>query len=792
MGSRADAAASTSTDSQTTDSQTTDGQTTDSQTTDGQTTDSAVQGLSFPRLLARTGSFRFGTPRVVGFAHDGATVVFLRSRSGTDRSGLLWAYDVATATERLLADPVDTLAGEQEQLSAAERSRRERSRETGSGIVAATLDAAGSTVAFTLSSRLFTIDLGPAPDADRGPGPARELPAAGPVLDPRLDPAGRWVAYSDGRSLRLTAVDGSGDRPWVEPDSPTVSWGVAEFNAAEDMPRSRGFWWAPDSSAVLTARVEEAAVALRTAADPSRPLQPARSERYPFAGTPNPDVSLWWVPVLGGTAIGVDWDRGAFPYLTAVTWSPAGPPLIGVQSRDQRDERILSFDVARAAAVAGGSAPRPGQPAPSVDAHEVLQQQDPRWVELFAGVPAWLPGGRVLTVVADPETDTYRLAADGVAFSPAGLQVEAVLDVGRDDILATVQDDPRHSDVALLRLDGTVRLLTGPHAEEQSADHDLDDHAGGQVRLDRPGVHGARRHGPTVVIERSGPEQVGSTLVVRHDGLRATTISSRALAPSFLPVPESLLLGPARLRGWLFLPTDVGGDLEPGSVPVLLSPYGGPGAAMVRAAARRAVVEQWWADQGFAVLVVDNRGTPGRGPAFDRTVHHDFAGITLDDQVEALTEVAAAHPELDLSRVAIHGWSFGGYLAALAVLRRPDVFAAAVAGAPPTDWRLYSTFYTERYLGHPDTEPEVYARNGLLGRAADLRRPLMLVHGLADDNVLVAHTLELSAALLRAGRPHTVLPLSGITHMTSDEDVAENLLLLQLDFLRTALGMPTP
>jgi dipeptidyl-peptidase-4 len=157
--------------------------------------------------------------------------------------------------------------------------------------------------------------------------------------------------------------------------------------------------------------------------------------------------------------------------------------------------------------------------------------------------------------------------------------------------------------------------------------------------------------------------------------------------------------------------------------------------------------------------------------------------------VEALVAVAADHPELDLSRVAIRGWSFGGYLAALAVLRRPDVFHAAVAGAPVTDWRLYDTHYTERYLGHPAADPDAYRRSSLLADAAKLERPLLLVHGLADDNVVAAHTLRLSGLLLAAGRPHNVLPLSGVTHLAAQEAVAENLLHLQLAFLRDALGL---
>jgi dipeptidyl-peptidase-4 len=205
-------------------------------------------------------------------------------------------------------------------------------------------------------------------------------------------------------------------------------------------------------------------------------------------------------------------------------------------------------------------------------------------------------------------------------------------------------------------------------------------------------------------------------------------------------------------------------------------------------AARSAWLEaQWLADQGFGVVVADGRGTPGRGPAWEREVYRDLAGPVLEDQVEALLGAAAKVPELDLGRVGIRGWSFGGYLAALAVLARPDVFHAAVAGAPVTDWALYDTYYTERYLGHPASEPEAYARSSLLGLAPSLSRPLLLIHGLADDNVYAAHTLALSGALLAAGRPHSVLPLPGITHVAGREDIAESLLVLQADFLRQAL-----
>jgi dipeptidyl-peptidase-4 len=221
-----------------------------------------------------------------------------------------------------------------------------------------------------------------------------------------------------------------------------------------------------------------------------------------------------------------------------------------------------------------------------------------------------------------------------------------------------------------------------------------------------------------------------------------------------------------------------------------MDPYGGPHAQRVVASRRGWLASQWWADQGFAVVVADGRGTPGVSVAWEHAVHGDLAGPPLDDQVAALQAAAAVCAErgvsLDLGRVAIRGWSFGGFLAALAVLRRPDVFHAAVAGAPVTDFALYDTHYTERYLG-TDTDAAAYRTGSLLADAPSLSRPLLLVHGLADDNVVAAHTLRLSQALTEAGRPHAVLPLPGVSHMTPQESVAENLLLLQLEFLRRAL-----
>jgi dipeptidyl-peptidase-4 len=450
------------------------------------------------------------------------------------------------------------------------------------------------------------------------------------------------------------------------------------------------------------------------------------------------------VLTLDGDRVDVEWDRQAFPYLARVSWTAAGGLLLTVQSRDQRRLRVLRADAATGRV------------------STVWEDENDVWVELVAGSPAVLDDGR-LVVCADRD-GARRLLVDGAPVTPATLQVRAIVNADAGVVFtANELDEPTELHVwRWSGVDGLSRLTFVP------------------------GVHGAAAGGGCTVVRSTG---------LGHDGTRTwiaggPEIASLAETPMVRPSVTLLREGTRSLATAVLVPSSSSADAAESSLPVLLDPYGGPHSQRVQKARTQFLSSQWFADQGFAVVVADGRGTPGRGSAWERAVHLDLAGPVLDDQIDALYAAAEADHRLDLSRVAIRGWSFGGYLAALAVLRRPDVFHAAVAGAPVTEWRLYDTHYTERYLGDPDRNPAPYDQTSLLLEAGRLERPLLLVHGLADDNVVAAHTLQLSAALLAAGRPHQVLPLSGVTHMTPQEVVAENLLLLQLEFLRDALDLP--
>jgi len=702
-------------------------------------------GVDYPELAARTRRFSYGSPRGVTVTADGAHVVFLRSSGPEDPVDRLWVFDVVTGQERLVVDPVTLLGGTGE-LPAEERALRERLRLSASGIGSYTTDSTGANAVFALAGRLFRVDL--------RSGAAQELPTVGSVVDPRPDPSGQKIAYVANGALRVVEVaGGGGDVVLAAEDG--VTWGLAEFVAAEEFHRFRGYWWAPDGRSVLAARVDESRVPRWHLHDPAAPEEEPRTVPYPYAGSDNAKVTLHLLDLDGGW-VDVHWDRETYPYLVAVSWSDTGGPLITVLRRLQQHGLVLSVD------------PRTGE----TQVHAELA--DPRWVEPVPGTPAYLPDGRVLVggELAHDGYDSRCLFADGTLLTPPSLYVRRVSGRVDGDLIIEAQDgEPSEQHIYRVRVAAGV---TGADARRITAS---------------AGWHIAAGSRETLVIGSLSLEHAGCRYRVFRRDEQIGELASLAATPPYAPRPVLQRVTDRRLpTGVLYPRNHVAGR----RLPVLVDIYGGPGHQEVVSVRSRWTERQWWADAGFAVVVVDNRGTPGVAPSFDKAIHRRFADVILTDQVDALAALADKHTDLDLSRVAIRGWSFGGWLSALAVLRRPDVYHCAVAGAPVTDWALYDTAYSERYLGLPADAPDVYAHNSLLDPASEPpaspadARPLLLVHGMVDDNVVAAHTLRLSAALLQAGRPHAVIPLTGATHMAAG-GLGERLLRLELDFIRKSL-----
>lgn len=524
-----------------------------------------TEPLSFPRRYARTQRFTLGAPRAFTVSPDGSRVVFLRSPSGTDRANQLWVLDVAGGQERVAADPGALLKGAGERLSAAERARRERSREGGAGVVGYATDSAVELASFALSGRLFTAEL--------RAGTARELRVPGPVIDPRPSPDGRLVAYVSKGALRVVGAEGEDDRALAQRDPGTdpasVTYGLAEFIAAEEMNRSRGFWWSPESDRLLVARVDDAPVRRWWISDPAQPEHAPQQVAYPSAGTDNADVRLF-VIALDGTRTEVAWNRAQYPYLAHVHWSAAGAPLILVQARDQRSQLFLAVD------------PDTGT------TRMVHADEDRQWLDLFPGVPCWSPGGQLVRI-AD-EGGARVLAFGERLLTGPQLHVRAVLDVSDDDVLVAASAggaaaSPETGEVHVYRVNelGVERLSQ------------------------EPGVHSAVRSGRVTVLVSAVPGEPGTQVQVLREGKRAAVVTSYAEHPGLSPRVTLTEGGARKIPCALLMPTDYDGESP---LPVLMDPYGGPHGPRVLAAHNAHLTSQWFADQGFAVVVADGRGTP--------------------------------------------------------------------------------------------------------------------------------------------------------------------------------------
>lgn len=783
--------------------------------------------------------------KVIG---DGSRALFLRSDGPEDLVTSLWMSVIdsdGSHHEVLLADPRELLAdADDEDVPAEEQARRERAREGGQGIVSYCGDSAGRRVAFTVNGQLFVSEI----DGDGDGARTRQIAIGGqgddggkwlPVLNPRISPDGRHIVYTTGTRLVMVDIadwddsgfddaacrshdharphtcaaeaqgaygagnvndtNVSGDRfstVWSVGNDPsgTLKIGLAEFVAGEEMDRYDGFWWAPDSHGLLFEMYDSSPEPMWYISDPAHPDRPATGRRYARALTKNAVVRLMLAHLefddaRGGDYAGSDvqnvsWDREAYEYVAAVSWKAGHEPLVLVQNRRQTRDLVLE--------VAADGRTR------------VLEEHaNEQWIDIVLGTPAFTPDGRLICAFNDMETDTNRLTVDGKPFTPVGWQVRTVLDVSDENVLAVVQRTPNENDVLMPKVPAAWQ---GDEALHDARSYDVV-----TIGFDgnitpvtaHPGVWTASRAGNGIVV--SGHDMAHSSAIMVHALVGKSShersdnvltndsgyvteapVSSHAETPGFTPNTEFVRLGEHRLFAAITRPSASSKFAGAAKLPVLLKPYGGPGFQQVTFSQAGYTESQWWADQGFIVVTTDGRGTTGRGPKWDREIFENMKDVTLADQVEVVHALPRVAPDADLDHVAMIGWSYGGFLSALAVLDAPDVIHAACAGAPPTEWTLYDTHYTERYLG---LDPAVYERNSIVADAPKLTRPLMLIHGFADDNVTIANSLRLSQALMEAGRPHTYLPLTGITHMTNDPKVAENLLTLQRDFLYDALGI---
>lgn len=690
------------------------------------------QPLEHFRDLADTRNFTLGRPEAARLTPDGTAVIFLR---GGPRDPVLRLYEleVKSGSERELLTPESLLGTEGEVISGQEKARRERARVTNRGFTAFDLSQDGRRILVTLSGRLYVLDRA----AAAGLPPAVIALPGEDWIDPRFAPDGTAVAAVRGGELHVIELTTLEVRALTAGAGESLSHGLAEFVAQEEMSRAEGYWWSPDSRSLAYQQTDESEVEARYVADPLHPEQPPAKFYYPKAGSPNAKVRLGIIPRQGGETTWVQWDAGHHPYLARVAWNKSAAPMcILVQDRRQQNQILLAVDPATG------------------ETRELLREQDPAWLNLDGDLvlPQWLKSGRrfLWTTEREGQWQVELRAADGTwlhPITPADFIYKELLHVDetRGWVYVRGSLDPVETHVWRFPLAGGrgEQLTTGRGMHDATFASDA----------------------PIWLQDFTLLDGQRGMLVRDASNNELARIASQAEEPRQWPAVELTRTGGRfDFNAAIVRPR----NFKPGkSYPVILYVYAGPTTTVVTADATRYLTDQWMADQGYLVVRIDGRGTPYRGRDWERIVRNNLIDVALQDQVTGLTALAEKVPEMDLTRVGVTGWSFGGYFSAMAAMRRPDIFRCAVVGAPVITWENYDTYYTERYLGLPQENADAYKVSSVLTYVDELRRPLLIFHGLTDDNVYFQHSLQLADALYRAGKPHEIVPLTG-THMVND------------------------
>ncbi|RTL45322.1 MAG: S9 family peptidase [Burkholderiales bacterium] len=675
-------------------------------------------------------------PRQVEISPGGRWVSFLRPSQADSEVLELWAQPSAGGEPRKLVAAADLLGGAEQKLSEAEKMALERQRISQRGITSYRWcggdDAA---LLFPLSGDLYLVRLG-----TEGPRAQRltRTPDS-PKQDPRCAPDGRSLAYVEGGNLvRLALDDGAAPKPLTTGGSETLTWGLADFIAAEELSRQQGYWWSKDGQSLLALRVDESAVAVKTRAQIFADRTAMTEQRYPAAGATNAKVTAFVIDAHSAQRRELTLPGDA-EYIARAGWFADGTPWLQWFNRDQTRLTLTEFKPGAGGAMAG---------------RDITVETDPAWVEVHDDLIE-TPRGLLWSSETSGRRQLLLIDRATGRRTPLTQQPEAVAHAicagARGIVFASYGDLGKRQDLYLQPLAGGP-AVTLPGSAERAWRDAKADNACGQLLV----TQSAWGQPPQLALQTLG--QPGAIALAGD--------APAADLAAYANTPQSLALTAADGR----TPLNAFYFAAPASArrhPVLVLAYGGPGAATVSWGwGRDMPLIAYWQQRGYGVLMVDTRGMAHRDRDYTRAHHRSFGKTEVADLYAAVRQLPRLVPTVDPARIGFFGWSYGGFLGARAMLDADTPFAAAVAVAPVTDWTLYDTAYTERYLGLPgaDGKAPPYASANLPARAALLTKPLLLVHGTADDNVLFEHTLRLVEALQNAGKTFDLQIYPGKAH----------------------------
>jgi dipeptidyl-peptidase-4 len=702
--------------------------------------------------LRSTRNFRLGAPFNVHVLDGGERVLYQKA-TPPSTAAAVYEFNRRTGVESKILD-ADMLGAGEGPVSAEEKALRERLRLLTGGISFYDNHSNGDWILTPVKGKLFLYD--------RKTGKSREVGAGqGPAFGPKIAPDNKQVAFVRASNLYVAPLAGGPAVAITKGGTEEKSFGVAEFIAQEELNRKDGFWWSPDSKTLLLQAVDQAHVERLSIADPFRPDAEPQRPYYPRPGKANAKFRFGFVSAQGGPITWIDFGKETFEYVGPVQWSKHGKPSFLLLNRLQNEARLVTAD------------PKTGR------TQTLLKETDAAWVDIDRSVPLWLPQKQGFLWTSE-SSGPKRLSLHDESgkmirtVSPDNLQVRNVLGAsadGRTVYYEAAADSIASAVYASSISDGSTRTVIARENGSVGVTSSFNDQ-----------LFAAR------ITTLDGDDQ---TVLRSWDDDKEQVIPSAAAEPVMKTNATIVRIGPQEIRTIIIRPSNFDPKKK---YPLVEHAYGGPSSLQVRASGRAYLEDQVLADALQAVVVrMDTAGTPDRGRDWEKAIFKKFGSLPVNDHAETLKLLCAKYPELDANRIGVYGWSYGGYFAAYAVLARPDVYKAGVAGAPPVDWVDYDTAYTERYLGLPAKDKEAYASSSLLpllqaDKRSQTPRPLLVIHGTADDNVFFFNSMKLIDSLERAAWPYEFLPLMGQTHIVSDAELDIRRFDRTLNFFRQHLN----